>query len=62
MAGRRLPILTVVATLLVTTSCIYRTREGPTVMRHPRQEDAYTITSVIQILNPVNPADMNDEF
>ncbi len=30
--------------------------------RHPRKEDSYTITSVMQILKPVNPADMNDDF
>ena len=30
--------------------------------RHLRKEDTYTITSVIQVLNPVNPADMNDDF
>jgi serine/threonine protein kinase len=30
--------------------------------RHLRKEDTYTITSVIQVLKPVNPADMNDDF
>ena len=30
--------------------------------RRPRKEDSYTITSVIQVLKPVNPADMNDDF
>jgi serine/threonine protein kinase len=30
--------------------------------RHLRKEDTYTITSVIQVLNPVNPDDMNDDF
>ncbi len=30
--------------------------------RHPNKEDTYTITSVVQILKPVNPADMNDDF
>ena len=30
--------------------------------RHLRKEDTYTITSVLQVLNPVNPADMNDDF
>jgi len=30
--------------------------------RHLRKEDTYTITSVIQVLEPVNPADMNDDF
>ena len=30
--------------------------------RHPRKEDTYTITSVMQITPLVNPSDMNDEF
>ena len=30
--------------------------------RHPPKEDTYTITSVLQLLQPVNPADMNDDF
>lgn len=29
---------------------------------HPDPEDTYTITSVMQILNPVDPAAMNDDF
>lgn len=32
------------------------------VGRHPHEENTYTITSVMQILKPVNPADMNDDF
>ncbi|MGA2061115.1 MAG: transglutaminase domain-containing protein [Thermoguttaceae bacterium] len=34
----------------------------PSAERHPPKEDSYTITAVIQVLNPVNPADMNDDF
>ncbi len=30
--------------------------------RHPSKEDTYTVTSVIEILRPVNPVDMNDDF
>jgi hypothetical protein len=30
--------------------------------KHPNPEDTYTITSVMQILNPVNLADMDDDF
>jgi beta-lactamase regulating signal transducer with metallopeptidase domain/transglutaminase-like putative cysteine protease len=30
--------------------------------RHPPKANAYTITSVIQVLKPANPADMNDDF
>lgn len=30
--------------------------------RHPAKEDSYTITSVIQVVDPVRPADMNDDF
>jgi len=29
---------------------------------HPAREDTYTITSVLQVLKPADPADMNDEF
>ena len=29
---------------------------------HPRKEDTYSITSVLQILKPVNAGDMNDDF
>jgi hypothetical protein len=29
---------------------------------HPALEQSYTITSVIQVLQPVNPADMTDDF
>jgi Transglutaminase-like superfamily len=31
-------------------------------VRHPAKEDTYTITSVIQVLNPVRPTDMVDDF
>lgn len=34
----------------------------PSAQRHPPKEDTYTITSVLQLLQPVNPADMNDDF
>jgi hypothetical protein len=34
----------------------------PSAERHPPKEDTYTITSVLQLLQPVNPADMNDDF
>jgi hypothetical protein len=34
----------------------------PSAERHPPKEDAYTITAVIEVLNPVNPANMNDDF
>ena len=30
--------------------------------RRPAKEETYTITSVIQVLKPANPADMNDDF
>ncbi|MEO6568537.1 MAG: hypothetical protein ABIO94_07210, partial [Opitutaceae bacterium] len=32
------------------------------VARHPVKDDSYTITSVLQIVHPVRPADMADEF
>ena len=44
------------------TSCVGVADRGSSVNRHPRQEDTYTITSVLQILPPVNPADMKDDF
>jgi transglutaminase-like putative cysteine protease len=41
------------------------TRNAGTVFRragHPAREDTYTITSVLQVLKPADPADMNDDF
>ena len=34
----------------------------PTLKQHPPKEDTYTITSVMQLLQPVNPTDMDDDF
>jgi transglutaminase-like putative cysteine protease len=52
----------VVAISLAATGCVSVARQGPSAGRHPGKADAYTITSVIQFLQPVNPADMNDDF
>ena len=57
-----LPTIAVTAVLMATVGCTSLKSEAPTAERHPHQEDTYTITSVMQILNPVNPADMNDDF
>ncbi|HWF19358.1 MAG TPA: transglutaminase domain-containing protein, partial [Verrucomicrobiae bacterium] len=35
---------------------------SPSGEHHPAKEDTYTITSVIQVLKPANPADMVDDF
>jgi transglutaminase-like putative cysteine protease len=61
-AGRAPTIIAIAAVLMVTTSCINLASRSSSAERHPRKEDTYTITSVIQILKPVNPADMNDGF
>ena len=53
-----LPLLALAAILAV--KCIEY--QYSAAKRHLRKEDTYTITSVIQVLNPVNPADMNDDF
>ena len=56
-------ILTIIAVALMTAgSCVVLADQGPTVERRPGKEDTYTITSVLQILQPVNPDDMNDDF
>ena len=56
-------MLTTIAVALMTTgSCIMLADQGPSAEHHPRKEDTYTITSVLQILQPVNPDDMNDDF
>src|SRR5438552_115669 len=47
---------------MATTSCTSLAHRQVPTERHPRKEDAYTITSVIQIVNPVSPTDMNDDF
>ena len=47
---------------LAAVSCAGLASESPAGERHPHKQDTYTITSVIQILEPVNPADMNDDF
>ena len=47
---------------MAATSCLNLTHRESSTERHPQKEDTYTITSVIQILKPVNPADMNDDF
>jgi len=47
---------------MAATSCLNFTGRKPTAAHHPQKEDTYTITSVIQVVEPVNPADMNDDF
>jgi hypothetical protein len=59
------PILTTIAVAVISMTAAIRITfadQAPSAERHPRKEDTYTITSVIQILHPVNPADMNDDF
>jgi hypothetical protein len=43
-------------------SCVRVVNGGNSDERHPPKEDTYTITSVMEILKPVNPTDMNDDF
>jgi transglutaminase-like putative cysteine protease len=50
---------------LVTTSAAINTvfaASQSAASRRPGIEDTYTITSTVQILKPVNPADMQDDF
>jgi hypothetical protein len=48
--------------LMEIISCIDLARQNILSERHPHKEDTYTITSIIQILKPINVADMNDDF
>ena len=57
-----LPTLTVAVVALAAASCAQFASERPSIEHRPRKEDTYTITSVIQVLKPVSPADMNDDF
>src|SRR5215469_9214952 len=59
---RRSSTVAIILAALVVASCAAFAGQEPPAEHHPRQEDTYTITSVLQILNPVEPADMNDEF
>lgn len=47
---------------IIAAGCVNCGSATKVAERHPRKEDSYTITSVIQILKPVNVADMNDDF
>ncbi|MGH7980471.1 MAG: transglutaminase domain-containing protein, partial [Limisphaerales bacterium] len=56
-------ILVFISSILVwITGCSDFASQRGLTGRHPHKEDTYTITSVMQILKPVNPADMNDDF
>lgn len=54
--------ITVAMASMAAASGITFAGQDPSAQRHPGKEDSYTITSVIQVLQPVNPADMNDDF
>jgi hypothetical protein len=60
--GRILKAIATAAIALAAATSISFAGQDPTAERHPPKEDSYTITSVIQILKPVNPDDMNDDF
>jgi hypothetical protein len=60
--GRTLKTIALVAGSMVATSCLNFSGRESFAEHHPQKEDTYTITSVIQVLEPVNPADMNDDF
>jgi len=51
----------VFVTLVAADNVIFAS-DAASTRRHPAREDAYTITSVIQVLKPFNPDDMNDDF
>lgn len=54
--------ITIFVIALAVTSCVDFANRKPSLESHSRKEDTYTITSVIQLLKPVNPADMKDDF
>src|ERR1035441_8421932 len=59
------PILLRLAVILVwiaVAGCVGPLGRKTSAQRHPPKEDTYTITSVLQLLQPVNPANMNDDF
>lgn len=58
----RLTTIAVLAISMMATDFGRDAKGGSVVGHHPGKEDTYTITSVIEILRPVNPADMNDDF
>lgn len=59
---RMLIPVAVIATAMIGASCANPASRNHATERHPRSEDTYTITSVIQVVQPVNPADMKDDF
>jgi transglutaminase-like putative cysteine protease len=59
---RLLKLIGVAAVMTTITSCVRIAPPRISVERHPRKEDTYTITSVIQLLKLANPGDMNDDF
>ena len=52
----------VILAWIAAEGCVGPLDRKPSAQRHPPKEDTYTITSVLQLLQPVNPADMNDDF
>ena len=59
---RTLTTIAVAVTSMTAAASITFAGRDPFTERHPPKEDTYTVTSVIQVLQPVNPADMNDDF
>jgi hypothetical protein len=52
----RMPIIIALAVISAKSAC------SVMAAAHPGKEHSYTITSVIQVVQPFNPADMNDDF
>jgi hypothetical protein len=55
-------LATVALSAVAGLSCVSCASLPASTLRRPSKNDSYTITSVIQVLNPVNPVDMNDDF
>jgi hypothetical protein len=58
-------ILTAVVAALAAVISSYRTAAATVEQatpRHPAKEDTYTITSTIEVVNPIDPDVMNDDF
>jgi len=60
--ARNLKILVaaLVAIIAVISLVFVRSHRAPS--RHPSMEDAYTVTATLQVLPPISPEDMNDDF
>jgi hypothetical protein len=57
-----LTTIVIAAISMAGEGCVNTGSRSSAAERHPRKEDTYTITSVIQLIPPFNIGDMNDDF